>query len=154
MSLVLATGSNIGNKKEYLDLAKTLLSQKFQFIAESRIYESDAVDYLNQPSFFNQVLEFDTPAFHPDEILAVCLEIESELGRERKILRGPRTIDIDIIFLDFDYYQTPKLTIPHPRAFERSFVVQPLKDLPCFETYATHFKFSDSFPTKAIPISE
>ena len=57
MSLILSTGSNLGNREEHLVKAKELLSKNFSFIAASNIYQSPAVDYLNQPDFLNQVLE-------------------------------------------------------------------------------------------------
>ena len=60
-SIFIATGSNLGNRHQNLLSAKIELQRHFKLIAESRIYESPAVDYLNQPDFYNQVLEFSLP---------------------------------------------------------------------------------------------
>ena len=88
MSIFIATGTNLGNKKANLTEAKTLLSAKLDLIAESRIYESPAVDYLNQPDFYNQVLEFSTPQVSPEEIMRWLLELELQMGRNRQIPKG------------------------------------------------------------------
>ena len=69
MSLVIATGSNLGDRVLNLKNAKEILQRDFQFIAESRIYESKAQDYLNQPDFLNQVLEFKIPDISPRETM-------------------------------------------------------------------------------------
>ena len=153
MSLFIATGSNLGNKLTNLKLAKDLLSQKLIFIAESRIYKSSAVDYLEQPDFYNQVLEFEIPTSTPQEIMTMLLDLEFQLGRSRIIFQGPRTIDLDIIFWADFCISTPSLVIPHPRAFERSFVVKPLSELPGFKLLQTKFKFNFSFDNSADPIS-
>lgn len=129
IDLILSTGSNLGDRMSYLKRAKELLSKKYDLIEESKIYESSAVDYLNQPDFLNQVLHFKTSKTDPYFILMEIGEIENDLGRLREIDKGPRTLDIDILFFDKLRISGPKLEIPHPRQFERSFIVQPLKEL-------------------------
>lgn len=153
MSLFIATGSNIGNKKEHLINAKLELQKHFELIAESRIYTSKAVDYEAQDDFYNQVLEFKTPELSPDEIMDILLNIEANLGRTREILRGPRTIDLDILFIDAKILQTAKVNIPHPRLFDRSFVVLPLSELPGFQFLKNQFQFKFTFTNEAHPIT-
>ena len=152
MSLFIATGSNVGNKIENLNLARKELSEYFQFIAESRIYTSKAIEYTNQDDFLNQVLEFTLPKISPDEVMAILLEIELRLGRRRDIPKGPRTIDLDIIFYSDLKIQTNLVNIPHPRLFERSFVVLPLSELPGFKELSKHFQFPSQFSNEAFPI--
>jgi 2-amino-4-hydroxy-6-hydroxymethyldihydropteridine diphosphokinase len=69
MSLILATGSNLGDKKKHLQNALEKLKDEYKLIASSRVYESSAVGKTDQPSFFNQVLEFDLPHTEPQETM-------------------------------------------------------------------------------------
>lgn len=151
MSLILATGSNQGNRLEYLSQAKSLLEDDFQLIAESRVYESPAVDYLDQPDFLNQVLEFKTPNLTPATVLAHIQKIEKSLGRQRVIDKGPRTIDIDILFYDLQQIESQSLTVPHPSWSERSFVVKPLLELPFAKIIRSKFTIPDTFDNVATP---
>lgn len=153
MSFFIATGSNLGNRLQHLREARVILSREFVFIAESRIYESPAVDYLNQPDFYNQVLEFKVPTESPERVMTKLLELEKIMGRNRTVPKGPRVIDLDILFWNDDVISTPTLTIPHPRLFERSFVVLPLSELPGFKKLQTKFSFNFSFDNSASPIS-
>ena len=152
MSLIIATGSNIGDSLQFLEEAKQVLAKKFSLIAASRVYVSKAVDYENQPDFFNQVLEFRIPALSPHQVMQELLNIEKSLGRNRNIPKGPRTIDLDIIFWGLDTINGPALTIPHPRWNERSFVVKPLQELPFFQTIEKCFTIPRSFNVDASPI--
>lgn len=153
MSLFIATGSNLGDRKANLAEAKTLLSKKLNFIAESRIYESPAVDYLNQPDFYNQVLEFELPLTPANDVMDFLLETEHLLGRNRIIPKGPRLIDLDILFWGDQSIENEKLSVPHPRLFERSFVVLPLSELPGFKKLQEKFHFNFSFSNSASPVS-
>ena len=153
MSLFIATGSNIGDRKHHLELAKIHLATKLIFIAESKIYESPAVDYLNQPDFYNQILEYEIPNDLPESIMEFLLETELLMGRNRLIPKGPRIIDLDMIFWDNLELRSEKLTLPHPRLFERSFVVLPLSELPGFKTLQKNYSFNFTFDNHAIPIS-
>lgn len=152
MSLIIATGTNLNNKLENLHQAKALLSEKFEFIAESSIYTSAAIEYLNQPDFYNQVLEFKTPELTPPTILTIILEIEKLMGRVRVIDKGPRIIDIDIIFFGLLEISLPDLKIPHPAWSQRSFVVKPLQQLPFYQTLKKHFIIPTEFNNIATPI--
>lgn len=152
MSLLIATGSNIGEPLKNLEAAKNLLSKKFTLIAESRIYRSSAVDYEAQPDFFNQVLEFKIPEMTPDEVMQWLLDAEKSMGRTRDISRGPRTIDMDIILWGLETHHTSMVNIPHPRWLERSFVTRPIQDLPFFKTIEKCFIIPMSFKVEAFAI--
>jgi 2-amino-4-hydroxy-6-hydroxymethyldihydropteridine diphosphokinase len=152
MSLIIATGSNILDPLKNLDLAKNLLSEKFSLMAASRVYRSVAVDYEAQPDFFNQVLEFQIPDLSPNEVMAWLLKTEQSLGRTRDVSRGPRTIDLDIIFWGLETHHTNLVDIPHPRWPERSFVIRPLQELPFFKTIEKCFTIPKSFNVEAFPL--
>lgn len=155
MSLIIATGSNIGDSKSNLQEARAELEKHFTLIAQSRIYTSAAVDYLNQPDFFNQVLEFQIPKqYTPEDVMDLLLKIELSMGRKRDISKGPRTIDIDMIFWGLTDINTPLLTVPHPRWSQRSFIVYPLQELPFFKTIEKCFTIPKSFDVEALPISD
>ena len=145
MSLVLALGSNQGNRFDFLARAKTELDKHFEFIDKSHIYEFEPVDCKNPDIFFNQVLEYKTPEQAPESILEMILSIEKNLGRVRDQVNGPRTIDIDILFIDDSVFESQLLTIPHPRWHKRSFVVYPLKELPCYQKIKETFTHDDKF---------
>ena len=154
MSLIIATGSNQGDRLSFLSLAQSELKKKLKIVHASRIYQSSAVDYTQQPDFLNQVLEFQIPHKSPEDVLKLCLSVEKKLGRKRIIKRGPRTVDIDILFWNCEaFHNPPNLIIPHPRLFQRSFVVLPLKETPYFLTLEKHFSFPVSFDHPAKPIS-
>lgn len=152
MSLIIATGSNIGDSKSLLEQAKEKLDQEFGLIAASRIYVSKAVEYENQPDFFNQVLELRLPALTPSQVMNRLLEIEKEFGRNRDIPKGPRTLDLDIIFWGTETINDAALIIPHPRWQERSFVAKPLQELPFFQTIKKCFTIPKTFSVDASPI--
>lgn len=152
MSLIIATGSNIGDSKILLNEAKDELSRHFTLIAASQVYQSKAIEYENQPDFFNQVLEFQIPALRPSEVMSRLLEIEKNFGRNRNIPKGPRTLDLDIIFWNLDVINSQHLTVPHPRWSERSFVVKPLSELPFFQTIEKCFTIPKTFSVDAFPI--
>lgn len=152
-SIFIATGTNLGDRMLNLLEAKIQLQKHFHLIAESRIYESPAVDYLNQPDFYNQVLEFILPCENPETIMTLLLQIEKNIGRNRLIPKGPRLIDLDILFWGTEKIDSPSLQIPHPRLFERSFVVLPLSELPGFKILKENFIFKFQFDNQAKALS-
>lgn len=152
MSLILASGTNQGNLSENLKNALELLEEHFRLIKASRVYRSAAVDYTQQPDFLNQVMEFEIPQISPDEVMEILLGIERTLGRARDIPKGPRIIDLDIIFWGLDKINTQHVIIPHPAWQERSFVVQPIKELPFFQTIQKCFTIPQSFNVEAYPL--
>jgi 2-amino-4-hydroxy-6-hydroxymethyldihydropteridine diphosphokinase len=120
--------------------------------AESRVYQSPAVDYLNQPDFLNQVLQFDTPDMKPDDLMKTLLQIELDLGRKRDISKGPRIIDIDIIFWDTLKIDTEVLKVPHPSWAQRSFIVLPLMELPFSKKLSESYSIPEHFENSAYPL--
>ncbi len=130
----LSLGSNLGDRAANLLRAiSALVNGGLQLVAASSIYETDPVDYPDQPKFLNQVIAVTAPNLEPYALLKFCLEVETTLGRERTIPRGARTIDIDLLMLgDFvldGECAGVNLTLPHPRMHLRRFVLQPLAEI-------------------------
>ncbi len=118
-------GSNLGDRWALLaDAARAL-----QPVAVSQVYETDPVGCPDdaQP-FLNAVAEVHT-SLSPHALLDRCLDVERHAGRERRIRWGSRTLDLDVLLFDDLRIATDELTIPHPRMFERPFVLTPLADL-------------------------
>lgn len=150
MSLVIALGSNLGDKKENLIKAINLLSEIFDPpIAISSIYSSAPVGGISQPDFLNMAVEFNIPELSPLETLSKCLAIEEQMGRKRIQKWGPRNIDIDILYFSNTKVDLPDLTIPHPFISERSFVVRPLMELPYYTQQKASFDFPNEFEIDA-----
>lgn len=122
----LSLGSNLGDRVENLKHAREKLSFKgLQIEKASLLYHTEPVDYEDQDWFLNQVLQVGT-LVKPQQLLQFCLEVESDLGRERRIFRGPRLIDIDVLLYDQLILNLPEFQIPHPRMHLRRFVLEPL----------------------------
>lgn len=125
----LSLGSNIGDKLEYLKKALILLGKAGVRVRKvSSVYQSAPADFLNQPDFLNIVVEVATK-LRPEHLLKTIHQVEEQLDRKREIDKGPRTIDIDILLYNRDRISQPKLTIPHPKMKERSFVLIPLLEI-------------------------
>jgi 2-amino-4-hydroxy-6-hydroxymethyldihydropteridine diphosphokinase len=123
-TVYLSLGSNLGDREANLRAALERLHPQ----RVSPIYETEPVDYTEQPLFLNLVAELET-SLTPRELLERTQAIERELGRVRGIPKGPRTLDIDILFYGDAVVREPDLEIPHPRLHERRFVLEPLADL-------------------------
>ena len=103
----------------------------------SSVYETEPVEVVDQGLFLNLVCQVETRQT-PASLLATCLEAESSLGRSRNIAKGPRNIDIDILFFGQEIVRRRDLQIPHPRLRNRKFVLVPLTEiLPCFRDPVT-----------------
>lgn len=126
----LSLGTNIGEREQNLkEAVQRLQNQQGIYIqAVSSVYETAPVGFIDQPSFLNLCLYIKTDA-SPFELLEKCQSIENELGRVREIRFGPRIIDLDILLYNQENMVTDKLTIPHPRMFERAFVLVPLMEI-------------------------
>jgi len=124
-------GSNLGNRAGYLLLAvRGMLDAGLDVIRLSNIYETQPVDYENQPSFLNMVAELRGSTLpSPEHVMARLLRIEYSLGRTRDIRMGPRTIDLDLLICKGAQVETEFLTLPHPRMHNRRFVLAPLNEL-------------------------
>lgn len=121
-------GSNQGDRLEHLIAASAELTERLGFVQVSPLYESEPVGGPVQDPFLNAVAVVETDA-EPLAVLDVCQTIELQQGRERKVRWGPRTLDLDIIASNGSPVSTDRLTIPHPRATEREFVLRPLTDV-------------------------
>jgi 2-amino-4-hydroxy-6-hydroxymethyldihydropteridine diphosphokinase len=126
----LGVGSNLGDRLANLQQGADLLAATtgIDMVASSRVYETDPVGRVEQPDFLNAVLEIET-RLSATELLARCLEVEDELGRTREVHWGPRTLDVDLLVFDDAEIAQPGLVVPHPRMYERSFVMMPLLEL-------------------------
>jgi 2-amino-4-hydroxy-6-hydroxymethyldihydropteridine diphosphokinase len=124
-------GSNLGDRAGYLLLAvRGMLDAGLDVIRLSSIYETEAVEYENQPAFLNMVAELRGSTLpSPEHMLARLLRIEYALGRTRDIHLGPRTIDLDLLIFKEQQLETEFLTVPHPRLALRRFVLVPLNEL-------------------------
>ncbi|KYG58618.1 2-amino-4-hydroxy-6-hydroxymethyldihydropteridine diphosphokinase [Planococcus maritimus] len=126
----LSLGSNLGDRKRQLQEAVRLLraNPAISNVKISSIYETAPVGYLDQGAFLNLAVRLETN-LSPLDLLAVCQEVERNLQRERLVRWGPRTVDLDILLYGQEQLATDELTIPHPRMYERAFVLVPLRDL-------------------------
>src|SRR5438270_5009995 len=110
MKVFLSLGSNVGNREEHLRGAvRGLTARDIAVVRCASVYSTEPRDVLDQPWFLNSVLHGET-ALLPYELLSACLEIEQEQGRRRDQLKGPRTLDIDILFYGNTILQQPGLT--------------------------------------------
>jgi 2-amino-4-hydroxy-6-hydroxymethyldihydropteridine diphosphokinase len=141
MKAVVALGANIGNPKEQLDLAISLLRESTDVIAVSSYYTTKPVGGPEQPDYINAVctLESDLPAL---DLLSLLHGIEKSLGRERIEKWGPRTIDLDLIQYGGLLSKADELELPHPRAHERRFVLEPWHEIEPDAVLLTHGKIS------------
>ena len=122
---LLGLGSNVGDRLGHLRTAVASLSQ---VTAVSSVYETDPVGGPEQGRFLNIVVAIETD-LEPRELLGVCHRLESAAGRVRDVRWGPRTLDVDILWIDGVVVDEPDLQIPHARMGERRFVLEPLSDV-------------------------
>ncbi|MEB2359623.1 2-amino-4-hydroxy-6-hydroxymethyldihydropteridine diphosphokinase [Bacillus pumilus] len=126
----IALGSNIGKKETYLTEAVKKLHKHPDVQVEqiSSIYETTPVGYENQDDFLNMAVKIST-SLRPNELLALTQKIEQELGRTREVRWGPRTADLDILLYNRENIETEQLVVPHPRMYERLFVLVPMSEI-------------------------
>jgi 2-amino-4-hydroxy-6-hydroxymethyldihydropteridine diphosphokinase len=142
MKAVIALGANIGNPREQMDIAVSLLREALEVTAVSSYFTTAPVGGPEQPDYLNAVCiaESELPAA---ELLALLHGIEKALGRERIEHWGPRTIDLDLIQYGSILSYAEELTLPHPRAHERRFVLEPWSEIEPDALLLTHGKISD-----------
>jgi 2-amino-4-hydroxy-6-hydroxymethyldihydropteridine diphosphokinase len=128
----LSLGSNLGDRAGTIEAALKLLGNPpgIALLSRSRLYRTAPWGDENQEDFLNAcaLVETDLP---PHDLLAICLDIEKRLGRDRAKSRrwGPREIDIDLLYYDDVHLAEPELSLPHPHMFERAFVLVPLSEI-------------------------
>jgi 2-amino-4-hydroxy-6-hydroxymethyldihydropteridine diphosphokinase len=124
MRVVIALGSNLGDRSLNIDSAVMELAKIIEVTHLSTNHETDPVGGPAQPKYLNAVLIAESE-LDLHELLIGVLEIENRLGRTREVHWGPRTIDIDLISAGDEVINSEVLVLPHPRAHERAFVLKP-----------------------------
>lgn len=126
----LSLGSNLGDRENNLIEAVKEIDKNIDIniTGISNVYETEPVGYVEQGKFLNMAVAIET-SLDPLNLLKELQQVEKMLKRTREIHWGPRTIDIDILTFDDMEINLPELVIPHPRMFERAFVLMPLMDL-------------------------
>lgn len=126
----LGLGANIGNPPAQLEEAVSRLQAhgSINIIARSSVLINPAWGKIDQNQFHNMVIAVQTE-LNPEELLDVCLSTEADMGRVRGEKWGPRLIDIDLIAFERLELHSERLTLPHPYAHERAFVIDPLREI-------------------------
>jgi len=129
MKVVIALGANLGDPKKQISLAIDAIRDYVKVNKISRLYETAPFKVSdNQPNYINAVLIGETK-LPPQELMKELLAIEAKLGRQRAFPKAARTIDLDIIDYEGLKLDSDQLTLPHPRAFERKFVLEPWAEI-------------------------
>ncbi|MHA0857641.1 2-amino-4-hydroxy-6-hydroxymethyldihydropteridine diphosphokinase [Paenibacillus sp. CMAA1364] len=130
----IALGANLGDREGTLMEAIERLHahSRINVLRSSHLYETEPVGYVDQPSFLNMAITVETD-LEPHSLLQVMQGIERELGRVRHIHWGPRTVDLDLLWMEGLIESTTDLILPHPRMAERAFVLVPLNDIVSME---------------------
>jgi len=146
MKAVISLGANIGEPMANLDLAIDLLREATEVLAVSSYLQTKPVGGPEQPDYLNAVviIESDLPA---KDLLALLNGIETAMGRTREVHWGPRVIDLDLIQYGGLLVKDEKLTLPHPRAHERRFVLAPWFEIDPEAVLLTHGRISDLLST-------
>jgi 2-amino-4-hydroxy-6-hydroxymethyldihydropteridine diphosphokinase len=124
----IALGSNLGDPGQNLKDALRRLAGRVAVQRASSLYRTEPVGLREQPHFLNAVV-FGSTALEPGALLAFLRGIEEELGRQRDVPLGPRTIDLDLLLYDDRVESGSELSLPHPRMAERRFVLVPLAEI-------------------------
>jgi GTP cyclohydrolase I len=126
----LSIGSNIGDRRDHLERAiKTMDSMEaLKVTAISSLYETAPYGPVEQDNFYNACVRLNTK-LEADDLLSVLQGIEISAGREKDEVWGPRTLDLDIVWMEDSEMKTERLTIPHKEAKNRLFVLEPLREI-------------------------
>jgi 2-amino-4-hydroxy-6-hydroxymethyldihydropteridine diphosphokinase len=128
-TVYLSLGSNLGDREANLRAAIAALADAgVRVVKVSSFYETEPVDYLDQPWFLNCAVEAET-ALAPLELLHALRGIETRLGSKKEFVKGPRRLDMDILLYGDETIELPELQIPHPRMLQRNFVLAPLAEI-------------------------
>jgi 2-amino-4-hydroxy-6-hydroxymethyldihydropteridine diphosphokinase len=127
--IYLSLGSNLGDRSANMRAAIAALASVETTVSKvSSFYETEPVEYREQPWFLNCVVEGQT-ALEAGELLSALREIEHRLGGKKEFSKGPRLLDIDILLYGDEVIATPELEVPHPRMLARKFVLAPLAEI-------------------------
>ena len=128
-TIYLSLGSNLGDRVANLSRALELLTQaSVRITRRSSLYSTEAVGFTPQPWFLNCCIAAETSLL-PRQFLHLTHSIQHQLGRRLRFDKGPRALDIDILFYSSSILRTRDLVIPHPRLAERRFVLVPLAEI-------------------------
>jgi 2-amino-4-hydroxy-6-hydroxymethyldihydropteridine diphosphokinase len=127
-TVYIALGTNIGERQKNIQLAIQAIQSQVRLLAQSSVYQTAPVGYLDQADFLNQVIKVETQRT-PETLLWFLKEQERDMGRMKTFRDGPRVIDLDILFFNELELELPDLQIPHPRLHERAFVLVPLSEI-------------------------
>ena len=127
MVAVLSLGSNLGDRRAHLRAGLEVVASQVAIVSVSPVYETAPAGGVAQPDYLNLVAIVDTD--DPEVAFAAARAAEDARGRLRSTRWGPRTLDVDVIDVDGQVRDDPRLTLPHPRAHEREFVLRPWRDL-------------------------
>jgi 2-amino-4-hydroxy-6-hydroxymethyldihydropteridine diphosphokinase len=128
-NIYLSLGSNKGDRPHYIARAiEALEANGIKVMRQSRLYETEPVETTSKAWFLNCVIEAETKLL-PPQLMHTLLDIERSLGRRRRVPRGPRFIDMDILLYDDGVVSTGQLVIPHPRMAQRRFVLVPFAEI-------------------------
>lgn len=126
----IALGSNLGEREQNLNIAISHIARLGQVNAVSGFHDTTPVGFVDQRRFLNAAVLLET-MLPPDELMRALFDIERGMGRDRASVpaKGPRLIDLDLLFYDEVISATPELTLPHPAMHERAFVLEPLAEI-------------------------
>ncbi len=128
VDVYLGLGSNLGDREDNLRRAISLLSRRASLIALSSVYETKPWGYASQPAFLNVACLLET-SLSAQDLLDLAQSVERDLGRVPSFRYGPRVIDVDILLYGDEVIETPRLQVPHPRLWQRSFALTPLAEI-------------------------
>ena len=142
MRAVIAIGANLEDPEAAVELAITLLEKSSDLVARSSLYSTKPMGGPRQPDYVNAVciIDSDLPA---QDLLGLLNGIEKSMGRVRTERWGPRIIDLDLITYGNVVNNDSELTLPHPRAHERGFVLQPWLEIDPDAALAPYGRVSD-----------
>jgi 2-amino-4-hydroxy-6-hydroxymethyldihydropteridine diphosphokinase len=128
-TIYLSLGSNKGDRAHYIARAiEALGANGIKVMRQSSLYETEPVETTSKGWFLNCVIEAETKLL-PPQLMHTLLDIERLLGRRRRVLRGPRFIDMDVLLYGDGVVSTGQLMMPHPRMAQRRFVLVPFAEI-------------------------
>ncbi|HUU54915.1 MAG TPA: 2-amino-4-hydroxy-6-hydroxymethyldihydropteridine diphosphokinase [Armatimonadota bacterium] len=128
----LGLGTNLGDREQNLRdaISRLKAAPGVNFLRQSRVYQTEPMHIADQPEFLNMVVEIGVPDdMSPRDLLTLVKQIETDVGRQRRQRWGPREIDIDILLFGEQHIVEGDFEVPHPRMWERAFVMAPLAEL-------------------------
>jgi 2-amino-4-hydroxy-6-hydroxymethyldihydropteridine diphosphokinase len=128
-TIYLSLGSNIGDRQANIRAAIVALPSASILVNKvSSLYETEPVDFLDQPWFLNCAVETES-SLEPHALLQALHAIETQLGSKKDFAKGPRKLDLDVLLYGAETIATPDLQVPHPRMLQRRFVLTPLAEI-------------------------